>query len=162
MERFRADGHLTDEALLALIRQEDQSELERLEIAEHLAFCDACLQRYTDLLAEDALLIPSRSCQQTLWQRLRVRAVRLLVSRYATAAAAVALAQTVLWGSAGIFPQAAADPLPPSPDSTVTQRLWDWPERWNQSMDSMFSQISDFLDHFSGDRPQTNEGGTHS
>ena len=76
MERFRADGHLTDEALLALIRQEDQSELERLEIAEHLAFCDACLQRYTDLLAEDALLIPSRSCQQTLWQRLRVRAVR--------------------------------------------------------------------------------------
>ena len=148
MERFRADGHLTDEALLALIRQEDQSELERLEIAEHLAFCDACLQRYTDLLAEDALLIPSRSCQQTLWQRLRVRAVRL--------------ALTVLWGSAGIFPQAAADPLPPSPDSTVTQRLWDWPERWNQSMDSMFSQISDFLDHFSGDRPQTNEGGTHS
>lgn len=45
MERFRADGHLTDEALLALIRQEEQSELERLEIAEHLAFCDACLQR---------------------------------------------------------------------------------------------------------------------
>ena len=38
MERFRADGHLTDEALLALIRQEEQSELERLEIAEHLAF----------------------------------------------------------------------------------------------------------------------------
>ena len=37
MERFRADGHLTNEALLALIRQEELSELERLEIAEHLA-----------------------------------------------------------------------------------------------------------------------------
>ena len=62
MERFRADGHLTDEALLALIRQEEQSELERLEIAEHLAFCDACLQRYTELLAESPLLTPVSSC----------------------------------------------------------------------------------------------------
>ena len=100
MERFRADGHLTDEALLALIRQEEQSELERLEIAEHLAFCDACLQRYTELLAESPLLTPVSSCRQSLWQHLRARAARLLVSRYATAAAAVALALTVLWGSA--------------------------------------------------------------
>lgn len=66
MERFRADGHLTDEALLALIRQEEQSELERLEIAEHLAFCDACLQRYTELLAESPLLTPVSSCRQSL------------------------------------------------------------------------------------------------
>ena len=66
MERFRADGHLTDEALLALIRQEDQSELERLEIAEHLAFCDACLQRYTDLLAEDALTPEQREQVQAI------------------------------------------------------------------------------------------------
>lgn len=101
MERFRADGHLTNEALLALIRQEEVSELERLEIAEHLAFCDACLQRYTELLAESPLLTPVSSCRQSLWQRLRARAARLLVSRYATAAAAVALALTVLWGSAG-------------------------------------------------------------
>ena len=74
MERFRADGHLTDEALLALIRQEEQSELERLEIAEHLAFCDACLQRYTELLAESPLLTPVSSCRQSLWQHLRARA----------------------------------------------------------------------------------------
>ena len=161
MERFRADGHLTDEALLALIRQEEQSELERLEIAEHLAFCDTCLQRYTELLAETPLLAPSRSCRQTLWRRLRARAARLLVSRYATAAAAVALALTVLWSSAGI-PQLSTSGLFPSPDHSVTETLWDWPERWNRSMDSVFSQIGDFFDHFSGNGPQTNEGGTHS
>ena len=45
---FREDGHLSGEALAALARNEDRfGELERLEIAEHLAFCDFCLQRYT-------------------------------------------------------------------------------------------------------------------
>ena len=161
MERFRADGHLTDEALLALIRQEELSELERLEIAEHLAFCDACLQRYTELLAESPLLTPVSSCRQSLWQRLRARAARLLVSRYATAAAAVALALTVLWGSAGT-PRLSTSPPFQSPDHSVTETLGDWPDRWNCSMDSVFSQIGDFFDHFSGKGPQTNEGGTHS
>lgn len=161
MERFRADGHLTDEALLALIRQEEQSELERLEIAEHLAFCDDCLQRYTELLAESPLLTPVSSCRQTLWQRLRARAARLLVSRYATAAAAVALALTVLWSSAGIPRFSTSGPFQ-SPDRPAAEDFWDWPEQWNRSMDSVFSQIGDFFDHFSGNGPRTNEGGTHS
>lgn len=58
MERFRDDGHLTDEALSALIQQVPMGELERLEIAEHLAFCDICLQRYTTLLTDAPLLTP--------------------------------------------------------------------------------------------------------
>ena len=64
MEYFRPDGHLTDEALAALVRSEPLDELVRLELAEHLAYCDDCLQRYTDLLAEDALLSPARSCRE--------------------------------------------------------------------------------------------------
>ena len=43
MERFHTDGHLTDEALAALIRDGRPDELSRLEIAEHLSFCDVCL-----------------------------------------------------------------------------------------------------------------------
>ena len=46
MKLFRDDGHLTDEALTALAG-ESLDDLSRLEIAEHLAFCDLCLQRYT-------------------------------------------------------------------------------------------------------------------
>lgn len=96
---FREDGHLSGGALEALARNEDRfDELERLEIAEHLAFCDYCLQRYTLALEDGALLVPERSCQKALWSRIRSRAIRLVTSRYATAAAAVALALTVLWG----------------------------------------------------------------
>ena len=62
MERFHTDGHLTDEALAALIRDGRPDELSRLEIAEHLSFCDVCLQRYTDLLSGTTLLEPERSC----------------------------------------------------------------------------------------------------
>ena len=49
---FRPDEHLTDEALTALVQGTPLTELERLELAEHLSYCDQCLQRYTELLAE--------------------------------------------------------------------------------------------------------------
>ena len=55
---FREDGHLSDRALAALAQSEDRfDELERLEIAEHLAFCDECLQRYTLALEGGDLLV---------------------------------------------------------------------------------------------------------
>ena len=106
---FRPDGHLTDEALAALVRGDPLTELDRLELAEHLAYCDQCLQRYTELLSAGPLLAPEHSCREPLRRRIRRRAVQLGVSRYATAAAAVALALTLLWGSAGLSGQAAPD-----------------------------------------------------
>ena len=54
MTCFRPDGHLTDAALTALVRGDCLEELDRLELAEHLAYCDQCLQRYTEL-AQDSL-----------------------------------------------------------------------------------------------------------
>ena len=148
MEYFRPDGHLTDEALAALVRSEPLDELVRLELAEHLAYCDDCLQRYTDLLAEDALLSPARSCRESLWVRLRMRTLRLVTSRYATAAAAVALALTVLWGSAGVKLPAA----PPLPE--VSQRFQSWPGRWNDSLRGALSQFNDLFDDLGGGRPR--------
>ena len=44
MTCFRPDGHLTDAALTALVRGDCLEELDRLELAEHLAYCDQCLQ----------------------------------------------------------------------------------------------------------------------
>ena len=145
---FRPDGHLTDEALAALVRSEPLDELVRLELAEHLAYCDDCLQRYTDLLAEDALLSPARSCRESLWVRLRMRTLRLVTSRYATAAAAVALALTVLWGSAGV----KLPPAPPLPE--VSHRFQSWPERWNDSLRGALSQFNDLFDDLGGGRPR--------
>ena len=42
MTCFRPDGHLTDAALTALVRGDCLEELDRLELAEHLAYCDQC------------------------------------------------------------------------------------------------------------------------
>lgn len=61
---FNEEGHLTDQTMLAFIYADDGenaiefSELQRLEIAEHLSFCDACILRYTELMS-DACLLPS-------------------------------------------------------------------------------------------------------
>ena len=96
MELFDQHGHLTDEALRALTENAPMDELSRLEVAEHLAFCDQCLQRYTLYLAGQPTLVPAHSCQESLWRRIRQRSIRLITSRYATAAAAVVLALTVL------------------------------------------------------------------
>ena len=43
------------------------------------------------------LLVPEESCRDTIWHRIWMRTVRILTSRYATAAAAVALALTLVW-----------------------------------------------------------------
>lgn len=156
MEIFRADGHLTDEALSALIRQADQDELSRLETAEHLAFCDLCLQRYTDALSGEELLTPLRSCQESLWRRIRLRRLHLVTSRYATAAAAVVLALTVVWGSGslGFLPRPL--PLPDRPG--ISQRLGEW----NSSLSQALSGINDIFSGFGAQRRQPTQGGNQS
>ena len=70
MTCFRPDGHLTDAALTALVRGDCLEELDRLELAEHLAYCDQCLQRYTELLSEGPMLTPARSCRESLRRRI--------------------------------------------------------------------------------------------
>ena len=146
MDIFRRDGHLTDEALAALVNGQSLDETTRLEIAEHLAFCDLCLQRYTDALAGTELLTPERSCQENLWRRIRARAARLFLNRYAAAAAAVALALTMLWGSAGVtLPEGLPlpeRPLLPEDRPTVSDGL----RKWNESLDNAMSGLNDFFD----------------
>ncbi len=143
MERFLDDGHLTDAVLLALASGEPLDELTRLEAAEHLAYCDRCLQRYTDLLTGEVLLSPPPSCQRGLWSRIRLRALRLAASRQATAAAAVVLALTVLWGGRW---QPVPD-VPPAPAGpSAAQRLENWPQRWNDALDSALSGLRSALD----------------
>lgn len=50
MELFDKNGCLTDEGLQAL-QAGGLDELGRLESAEHLSYCDKCMDRYTALLA---------------------------------------------------------------------------------------------------------------
>lgn len=160
MNRFRDDGHLTDESLAALIKGGELDELGRLEAAEHLAFCDLCLQRYTDLLDGAPLLAPAHSCQERLWVRVRARTLRLVTSRYATAVAAVALALTVVWGSAEI--DSVRKPILPEDRPSISQGLREWTAKWNDSLDGMMSGMNDFFDGLGNQRTQPAQGGTNT
>ena len=153
MDIFRHDGHLADAALAALAAGDPLDETTRLEMAEHLAFCDLCLQRYTDALTGTELLTPEQSCRESLWRRIRARTARLFLNRYATAAAAVALALTVLWGSAGItLPERI-----PLPEDRPTGS--DGLRKWNESLDSAMSGLNEFFNGL-GQRTLPGQGGT--
>ena len=155
---FREDGHLSAKALMALAGNEDCfDELERLEIAEHLAFCDECLQRYATALEDGALLAPERSCQKALRARIRTRALRLVTSRYATAAAAVTLALTVLWGGERVE---FTRPTLPEDRPSISRQLTELTGEIGDSLRGTVSGLSNFVD---GLRPgQFIEGGNNS
>mgnify|MGYP001527368110 FL=1 len=160
MTCFRPDGHLTDEALTALVRGDALTELDRLELAEHLAYCDQCLQRYTELLSAGPLLVPEHSCRESLRRRIWRRAAQLGISRYATAAAAVALALTLLWGSAGLSGRIAQT------EPTLIERagtaLTEWTDTWPQRWENALSGLSNLFDDFGvSPRNDLTQGGTH-
>ena len=154
MEAFRADGHLSEAALLRLINNQPAEELTRLEIAEHLAFCDLCLQRYTELLEGIEPETPEHSCQNALWPQIRLRALRLFPQRYATAAAAGALALTLLWGSGHPAFLAASKEI----EATLKPHTEAWPEQWAEALSgfsgrlqSRFDKIGAFQEELKGE-----------
>ena len=151
MELFRHDGHLTDGALTALVAGESLDETARLEIAEHLAYCDLCLQRYTDALAGAPLLTPERSCRESLWRRIRARTIQIFTSRYAAAAAGVVLALTLVWGSGY-----GSIRLPELPEDRPT--VSDGLRKWNESLDNAMSGVNEFFDGL-GRRASPVQGG---
>lgn len=100
MNLFLESGHLSGEGLDALIAG-TLDELQSLEAAEHLSFCDDCLLAYTQRLTEDTWQTPPASVQEGLWNKIRARMLRVMVNRYAVAAVVACLALT-LWGT-GFF-----------------------------------------------------------
>ena len=87
MKWFRDDGCLTDEGLRALTAGQ-LDELGRLETAEHLSYCDACMDRYTALLTADALETPPRSMRGTVMSTIWVRLMQNTYGRVAVAGTA--------------------------------------------------------------------------
>lgn len=91
MDLFNENGHLTAEGLNAVIA-ETLPELERLEAAEHLSFCDECLLKYSQLLTQDVLYTPIEPALPRVKKSLRQKFVHFTLARYTTVAAAVAFA----------------------------------------------------------------------
>lgn len=100
MELFRNDGCLTDEGLQALIEGK-LDELGRLEAAEHLSYCDRCLDRYTALLTGDVLEQPPRDLSRPVGRTILIRLMQNVYGRIAVAGIAAVLALT-LWRSGSL------------------------------------------------------------
>lgn len=100
MELFLENGHLSDQGLQALV-DGSLDEMQRLEAAEHLSFCDECLMRYTQRLSEDVLEQPAQNVTLPVMRRLRQRAAAAVFNRYAAAAAAVIVTGALWYG--GVF-----------------------------------------------------------
>ena len=100
MELFRDDGCLTDEGLRALTAGQ-LDELGRLEAAEHLSYCDRCLDRYTALLTGGALEAPPHDLGRPVNRAILTRLMNNLYGRAAVASVAAVLALT-FWRSGAL------------------------------------------------------------
>lgn len=101
-ELFDEEGCLSDFALnSAASGYPELPELNRLEISEHLSFCDRCVDRFTALLTGEALELPVPDLAETIMQRVRRKAKTIFFNRYVTAAVAASIAMT-LWVT-GVF-----------------------------------------------------------
>ncbi|MGN0663189.1 MAG: hypothetical protein ACI4LE_08565 [Faecalibacterium sp.] len=116
MELFREDGCLSDEGLSAIVEGR-LDELGRLEAAEHLAYCDRCMDRYTALLTEDILKAPPRSVRRPVMQSIWARVMQNTYGRAAVAGVAAVIALT-MWRS---------DALNALMDHKVSLSLWTPP-----------------------------------
>ena len=133
MELFDLRGCLTDEGLLALT-QNGLDELQRLEAAEHLAYCDRCVDRYTALLSAQPLQQPSGSMTGAVMKSLWVRVMRNTLGRAAVAGVAAVLAFT-LWGSgtlqkiveSSLALPSRQEQMQPAPSA---EQLWQTADNW--------------------------------
>ena len=144
LDLFDQNGHLIDEALQALIREEDLDELQRLEISEHLSFCDACTARYTDLLCDDVLQSSPIPPYGEIMKKVRKKERRLFLRRLTTVSAAACLALVFWWSGVFTFPSKGID-RSQRPEQTVQTSL---EEQKPSSLEGIRTRLQHFTSSF--------------
>lgn len=134
-------GCLTDGALAGLM-EGSLDELQRLEVSEHLSYCDACVERYTALLADGVLLEAPELMKQSVLAALRRKAAKVFVNRYFHMAVAASLT-LVLWGS-GVFNSFGEVRLVRPPEERNPEASISW--RLNNFASDVSDGVTDFMD----------------
>ena len=147
---FDDRGHLTGAGLNAM-ENGSLDELGSLEAAEHLSFCDACLNRYTNWLEAmpQALLSPARDIAPQVQNLLRMRSIRVFTNKYVSIAAAVILA-FVLWnfGAFNISTGAAqrgVDRLAEGPRFSISQSIQQFIGGIGKGIDDVLSEMQAYV-----------------
>ena len=134
-------GCLTDGALAGLM-EGSLDELQRLEVSEHLSYCDACVERYTALLTDGVLLEAPELMKQSVLAALRRKAAKVFVNRYFHMAVAASLT-LVLWGS-GVFNSFGEVRLVRPPEARNPEASISW--RLNSFASEVSDGVTDFMD----------------
>ena len=134
-------GCLTDGALAGLM-EGSLDELQRLEVSEHLSYCDACVERYTALLADGVLLEAPELMKQSVLAALRRKAAKVFVNRYFHMAVAASLTP-MLWGS-GVFNSFGEVRLVRPPEERNPEASISW--RLNSFASDVSDGVTDFMD----------------
>ena len=147
---FDERGHLTGAGLNAM-ENGSLDELGSLEAAEHLSFCDACLNRYTNWLEAmpQALLSPARDIAPQVQNLLRMRSIRVFTNKYVSIAAAVILA-LALWnfGAFNISTGAAqrgVDRLAEGPRFSISQSIQQFIGGIGKGIDDVLSEMQAYV-----------------
>lgn len=144
MDLFREDGHLTKDGLQSIV-DGTLSELESLEAAEHLSFCDKCLTKYTALLTDDVLLEPVSSVCEPVLQRVKKRGQRIMFNRFRTVAAAACLAAVVWVVGSFVLPGMPTATTPRQNNTTQNEEGTSWTQRFGEATQNFVDATGRFF-----------------
>ena len=155
MKLFNEEGHITGEGFEALVK-ENLDEMGRLEVSEHLDFCDQCVARYSELLTADIMLEAPAEIVPVVVGKIRQRNRNIFLNRFMKVSVAAGLA-IVIWVG-GFYRIGILKPLGEHPGKaasaarSVSDTLWNW----SSGLDKLLSGFSSFLN-----TPPTEDTGDH-
>lgn len=147
---FDPEGHISDRGFRMLINDE-MDELPRYELAEHLDFCDHCVERYTDFLVDDSLMVPREEIAPTVMDKIKHRARMVILSRTARVSIAACLALVIWVGGASQLHFVQPDKGNFGHTNQKAFSLQQVFHGANEGLDQIFSSFNAFL---RGDAPK--------
>lgn len=154
MKLFCEDGHLSIEGLQALVGEELDEE-KRLEAAEHLDFCDRCVERYSELLTGDLLLAPPAEVAPPVMAKIRSKTRTVIFSRFTRVAVAAVMA-LVLWngmllGNEGLISRSAEwVNSHPREGISISRAIDNWGSGFNQLISGLNSWFNSGVQGMTG------------
>ncbi len=97
MTIFHKNGHITAEGFFLLVT-EKADEMQRLELSEHLSFCDECLEQYLKEVEKITLLETEERLAKRVIKQVKHKTAFLLQKRFGTAVVAACISM-LLWTS---------------------------------------------------------------
>ncbi len=93
---FDNNGHVTKQALANLSNAE-LTQIQQYEIAEHLSFCDTCIELYVSTVKNQSTIPLTLNTSDNIIKKIRKRIFKTAFNKYTTYVAAACLA-LIMWG----------------------------------------------------------------